>query len=236
MGSDADKGLTACRKLFERISNNECERSWFEREEPVRTRDLDAYYIDQTEVTNAQYQKCVADGACDPPAGASSNTQNEYYGNSQYEDYPVIYVSWHDAQAYCEWAERRLPTEAEWEKAARGEKGLTFPWGKAFVRNRLNFCDVNCVSTWNNPNYDDGYKETAPVGSYPAGASPYGVLDMSGNVWEWVADRYGGDRGLRGGSWYSAGNFTRAAGRSGKPPDRKSGDIGFRCARSAASP
>jgi formylglycine-generating enzyme required for sulfatase activity len=170
-------------------------------ERPVHTVYLDAFHIDRTEVANAQYQACVEAGACDAP----SNTT--YYDNSNYAQHPVVHVSWDDADAYCRWAGKRLPTEAEWEKAARGTDGRRYPWGNS---------EPDC----NKANYNDCVGLTTEVGSYPAGASLYGVLDMAGNVWEWVADWYdpgyysqsptrnppGPDSGelrvLRGGSWY----------------------------------
>ena len=146
-------------------------------ERPRRTIYLDAFWIDQTEVTNNMYARCVAEGACTLPHSPGSQTRPQYYGNPAYDNYPVIYVDWRQAKAYCSWAGRRLPTEAEWEKAARGLDGRPYPWGETLPESSL----LNYASTLG---------DTAPVGSYPDGASPYGALDMLGNVWEWVSDCY----------------------------------------------
>lgn len=247
MGSDADKGMTECQKLYEPFADEKCRRKWFKNEEPEHEVYVDAFWIDKYEVTNTQYQKCVADGVCELPDRIDSYKRDNYYENPQYNNYPVIHVSWYYAQTYCEWAGRRLPTEAEWEKAARGTEGLIYPWGNTFNGERLNFCDRKCEGDWANSNYDDSYTDTSPVGSYPSGASPYGALDMAGNVWEWVADQYevypGGDssssitfgrnpRVLRGGSWIDEGDVCRAAKRSGNIPNEAYYIIGFRCARS----
>jgi formylglycine-generating enzyme required for sulfatase activity len=246
MGSDADVALAECQKF-----QLECQRSWFEDEEPVRRVTLDAFYIDQYEVTNARYAACVEAGACDPPAETSSWTQESYYGNPEYDDFPVIYMSWEQARSYCEWRGDRLPTEAEWEKAARGTDGRIYPWGNTFEGNRLNFCDTNCYESWANKDYDDGYADTAPVGSYPNGVSPYGMYDMAGNVWEWVADWYDADyyatapshnppgpddgerKVVRGGSWYLHDYGARSATRLTNEPGRQSIPNGFRCAADA---
>lgn len=218
-------------------------------EKPQHTVYLDGFWIDRTEVTNKMYALCVGAGSCQPPSGTKSFTRNSYYRDLQYDDYPVIYIAWNGAKAYCEWAGRRLPTEAEWEKAARGTDGRIYPWGDSFDGTRLNFCDSSCSFDWAYKPVSDGYADTAPVGSYPDGASPYGALDMAGNVWEWVADWYdsryysnsptvnptGPSSGqglvLRGGSWYYVAQFARVAARLG-PSRLPYYAIGIRCARS----
>ncbi len=208
---------------------------------------LDTYWIDQTEVTNEQYASCVASGACARPANIYSLSRESYYDNLQYADYPVIFVSWNQAAAYCVWAERRLPTEAEWEKAASGSNEHIYPWGNTFDGTLTNYCDINCQWAWRDDSYDDGYFDTSPVGDYPGGASMYDILDMVGNVYEWVADWYepysrdsltnptgpdsGVDRIMRGGSWGDDPAHVRSAVRSPINPDNWMDFIGFRCAR-----
>jgi formylglycine-generating enzyme required for sulfatase activity len=138
--------------------------------------DLDAFWIDQTEVSNAQYQLCVAAGACTPPASNSSETRTGgYYGSETYAAYPVVFISFSQAEEYCRWVGGRLPLETEWEKAARGTSGYDYPWGNSPPEpDYVNFHYLN--------------PDTVAVDSYPAGASPYGVLNMAGNVSEWAYD------------------------------------------------
>ena len=206
-------------------------------EKPVHTVYLDGYWIDQTEVTNAMYAICVATGECTRPSRTSSYKRDSYYGNSQYDDYPVIYVDWQQAQDYCRWTGRKLPTEAQWEKATRGTDERTYPWG-----------DKSPTDTLVNYNYSIG--DTMEVGYFSYGASPYGALDMAGNVHEWVADWYAPDyyqnspinnpesptsgdyRVLRGGFWGSDTGLIRSASRSWLSPSLTSYSVGFRCSSS----
>lgn len=229
-------------------------------EQPQHDVYLDAYFIDKTEITNSMYQNCVEDGKCDTPYST------EYYDDPEFAEHPVSFVSWVDAKAYCEWVGRRLPTEAEWEKAAIWDAELNeqrvYPWGNEYDCAVGNFDDELALDASimpNTPEGCDGFIRTAPVGSFPAGASPYGVLDMGGNVWEWVHDAFlevdpltttvtnyyaisprenpqGVDpsltdyRVVRGGSWSTLFGFGRGAYRLWYGLDDAYDDIGFRCA------
>lgn len=214
-------------------------------ERPVHTVYLDTFYVDMFEVTNGRYRLCVEAGACLPPANNGSFTRASYYDDLAFDDYPVMYVSWEMAQGYCAWRGTDLPTEAQWEKAARGTDGRTYPWGEGIDCQRANYYrqeEVEFVGCAN---------DTTRVGSYENGQSPYGAYDMTGNVWEWVADWYsesyylesppenplgpetGRERVVRGGSWQFSDYSVRAAGRYWFNPSNALENVGFRCARDA---
>jgi eukaryotic-like serine/threonine-protein kinase len=144
---------------------------------PAHDVTLDAFWMDQVEVINGMYGLCVQAGVCRPPVKLNSDNRGDYFGNPEFQDYPVIQITWYDANAYCQWAGRRLPTEAEWERAARGDDMRTYPWGGEPPNEQ-------------NSNANNTVGDVTRVGSYADGASPFGALDMAGNVWEWVADYY----------------------------------------------
>jgi len=237
---------------------------------PQHTVYLDSFFIDKTEVTNAIFEQFVIETNYQTDAEKSGKSyafvNNDWYlvsgadwrhpfgpssDISGLDDHPVIHVSWNDAVAYCEWAGKRLPTEAEWEKAARGTAGTTYPWGNdPPAGNLVNYADSNTNFDWSVRSVNDGYKYTAPVGSYPDGASPYGLLDAAGNVWEWVADWYGKEyysqspesnpqgpttgtiRVMRGGAWDDLISGIRSSYRAAYAQTNTNGDTGFRCASS----
>jgi len=185
---------------------------------------LASFWIDIYEVTNIQYRGCVAAGVCNEPEDL------RFFDDERFADHPVVYLSWYDASDYCQWQKKRLPTEAEWEKAARGDEGNLYPWGDSLYLDKLNANNQNMGTT--------------PVGNYPAGASPYGVFDMAGNVWEWVEDWYeaypGSDfqsdlfghkyKVVRGGSWNHPAEDARSTQRDMAHPERAIRVVGFRCA------
>jgi formylglycine-generating enzyme required for sulfatase activity len=192
-----------------------------EDERPARKVTLKAFSIDRTEVTQGDYAACVAATRCKAPPHPAAAADPKL---------PMTGVDWNDAQAYCRFAGARLPSEAEWEKAAHGEDGREYPWGN----------DADCArGNWGSfegegPCAGKNPGRPVPVGQYPAGASPYGVLDLGGNVWEWVADKYDEDpkrRVVRGGSCCSYFVGPRAANRNAWAPQHRDGDLGFRCAR-----
>jgi len=248
MGSTRDMRLYAkelCDQYGAGTALGSCSLTAFADESPAHPVTLSSFWIDRTEVTNGQYRLCVVAGACLPPVDLSSFTRGQYFADPAYDDYPVIWVTPGMAEAYCAWTGARLPTEAEWEYAARGPESLLFPWGNEFDQTRLNYCDAGCDGI-SDPSYDDGYPDTAPVGSFPSGVSWVGALDMAGNVREWVADWYGyyrpdaltdprgpasGESRIpRGGSWYDRPDDTRSANRGANTTDYTRHKVGFRCA------
>jgi formylglycine-generating enzyme required for sulfatase activity len=217
-------------------------------ERPQREIHLDGYWIDQTEVTNAMYAAFLNDMGNQREAGvrwlttSKARVRHPLFGRwrsgAGFEQHPVTGVTWFGAQAYCEWAGRRLPTEAEWEKAARGTDGRTYPWGEGIQCRLANI--TSCT----------GSERTVPVESLPDGASPYAALHMAGNVAEWVADWYLDDsyaempdrnprnevgsavKVVRGGSWSDDARAARAAARGSAVVGATSTAVGFRCALS----
>jgi formylglycine-generating enzyme required for sulfatase activity/tRNA A-37 threonylcarbamoyl transferase component Bud32 len=224
-------------------------------EQPVHTVALDAFWLDQTEVTNAQYATFLNERGNQEEGGVTwldiedGDCQIEKSGDtfqpeSGYGVHPVIEVSWYGAAVYCEWTGGRLPTEAEWEYAARGPEGFVYPWGDSWQPGLANCDEDDC---------EDGFEYTAPVGSFPEGASWVGALDMAGNVWEWVADWYdaeyyarsprenptgpedGDYRVQRGGSWGNSVDVSRCGYRRWDDPWGRDFDWGFRCVRTSPS-
>ncbi|MBI2571766.1 MAG: SUMF1/EgtB/PvdO family nonheme iron enzyme [Candidatus Schekmanbacteria bacterium] len=219
MGCDGTQGSWSC----------------YSQEAPVHAVNLDAYYIDTYEVTAAEYKGCVDGGGC---TGASTGGSCTYNVGGK-ETHPINCVDWNQATAYCSWSGKRLPTEAEWEKAARGTDQRIFPWGNAAPDcTYANFYNFGyCVGA------------TTPVGSYPERVSPYGAFDMAGNVWEWVSDWYdsgyygqspyqnpsgpssGSNRVRRGGALTVDAAQLRSAYRDKSLPTAWYASVGFRCAR-----
>ena len=257
MGNDAaevDRFVEGCQK----VGHPSC-KQWGNRETPRHRVFLDAFHIDRYEVANALFERFIRATSYQTTTEREGNGRvfRQKDGKWQFEnvngaawrtpsgpgtsapsDHPVVQVSWHDADAYCRWAGKRLPTEAEWEKAARGTDGRRYPWGEDWDAAKANGTKAA--------------QAMARVGAYPAGASPYDVHDMAGNVIEWVADWLeesyyqrssdrnpkgpdsGSTRVLRGGSWFNFPIHLRAALRYARPPDYRGNDVGFRCARGAS--
>ena len=204
-------------------------------EKPVHEVYLDAFYIDKYEVTNTLYKACVDSGTCAPPQITASSTRPNYYGSAEFDNFPVIYVDWNRAKTYCEWRNSKLPNEAQWEKAARGTDNRLYPGGANLDRTLAN--------------YENFSGDTTAIGNYKDSMSPYGVYDMAGNVWEWVADWYsdtyyqkspssnplgpeaGQYRVLRGGAWISYRPFLRSTERAASVASTFTSSIGFRCAQ-----
>jgi sulfatase modifying factor 1 len=242
MGSDEAEVLAALADCVREAYGHRCSPTLFNNETPRHVVQLSSFWIDRFEVSVADYERCVGAGRCGP---RPSSEATQRFDRS---DYPVSRVSWNDAVAYCSFRGARLPTEAEFERAARGSSDRRYPWGNLFnvwASNHGRF-------GWDVTDAADGHAELAPVGSYPAGATPDGVYDLAGNVAEWVADRYaptyestegrdprgpgvGGSnlRVVRGGSYAQARFRLRGAARAFAEPGERRSTLGFRCARSA---
>lgn len=239
MGTDADQ-IPELLKSEKRYFP-EAEASWFENETPRHKIRLDAFYMDIYEISNVQYKEFIEKTGFHTPL---------YWNTSNFvPNHPVVGVSWHDAMAYAKWAGKRLPTEAEWEYAARG--GLAkkkYPWGDAEVNGkRANFADKTANLNWSNKNVSDGHEYTAPVGDFPPNG--YGLYDMAGNVFEWCSDWYdasyyakspeynptgpisGTMRVTRGSSWSYPPNRMQVSRRIEKHPTSMLDYVGFRCAK-----
>lgn len=250
---EVDRVIEECKRAGDLESR--CQ-AWYEGELPASTVRLEAFYLDRYEVTTALFEQFVTttrrrttaeeQGSGFVPIekdgkwqlvdvmGAAWRTPSGP-GSRAHADHPVVQVSWHDALAYCTWAGKRLPTEAEWEYAARGTEGRRYPWGDAWDAARVN---GNMT-----------VKTTMPVGSYPGGVSPLGIHDLAGNVWEWTSSLYrpypyaandgredltaGGDRVRRGGSWGDLPRGLRSACRGRYGPAVRFNALGLRCAQDA---
>ena len=200
-------------------------------EKPAHTVPLEAFEIDLFEVTNADFAKFVEETGYQTGAEQAGEAGWRAYAEGK-DNHPVVKVTWNDANAYCEWAGKRLPTEAEWEKAARGTDGRTYPWGNEWDPAKAN-------------TKESGFRGTVAVGSFAEGVSPYGVFDMAGNVWEWTADWYQAYPGstyqseyfgekfkvTRGGGWFQEEKLVTTFNRSATDPSAANDDLGFRCAR-----
>lgn len=216
-------------------SERSCSGELFLVETPDHEVSVPAFRIDRTEVTVAAYGRCVQAGMCASPLAFAGDTR--FDGPAQ----PVVGVSWDDAAQYCAWTGGRLPTEVEWERAARGAAARTFPWGETWNPSLSNHGKFDVTGGFS-PDDRDGFRYTAPVGSFPDGASPYGVLDLAGNVAEWVEDFFEDYdeprppvtpriyRVLRGGAWTAPAPYQRGAARTGALPNYQGMDVGFRCA------
>jgi formylglycine-generating enzyme len=227
MGSNEAEVLSALVRCRRETLAERCDETTFMSETPQHNVRVSGFWISRTEVTVAEYGRCVARGRCSPPSFEDGTAR------FQKPSFPVTLVTFDDARRYCAFRGGRLPSEAEFERAARGAGGRVYPWGTAFHGRLANHGRLGVDTT----DASDGFAELAPVGSFPDGATPEGVLDLAGNVAEWTADAfapaYGAptvpERAVRGGNYESAAPFLRGAARSSRPPETREPSLGFRC-------
>lgn len=256
MGALADSLADECATFREG-----CRPEWFAASEPVHSVLLGRYYIDAHEVTNEAFvtfmnesggePACLDQTCLDVEESRIVEEGGAFSVAEAFLNHPVTGVTWYGAAAYCAWRGARLPTEAEWERAAawddQAEVAFQYPWGNTFDGANVNYCDSSCDEPQADDNYTDGYGETSPVASIEGGLSLSNIYDMAGNVWEWVGDWYdpgyyarspetnptgpeeGEEKVVRGGSWFDTGNFTASAIRFPSAPDNADKTIGFRC-------
>lgn len=234
---DVDYALWLCLEDWRGLAPEACPEELFIEEAPQQRVWISAFGMDRTEVTHAAWRRCVVANRCPPPRVSDADERLAA------ADYPVVGVTWAEAAGYCEFAGGRLPTESEWERGARGIDRRRFPWGRHY-----NPALANHGRAPRRTDTADGYGFAAPVGSYPAAASPFGLVDMAGNAWEWTADRWapdayldgdrvdprgpatGGERIVRGGSWRFPAYALRVTNRARLGEGDSWPDVGFRCA------
>lgn len=268
MGSTAQQ-IKDAGELCKKYDKN-CDVAGYNNESPQSLITTSAFWIGVTEISNSQFRQFTDDAGYSTQSywtesGWKWRNDNDIHqpaclsdSNLNLDNHPVVCITWYEAMAYVAWLkaktglEVRLPSEAEWEKAARGKDGLIYPWGDTFDGSRMNYCDSNCLNVWKEMSTNDGYAKTAPVGSFLADVSPYGALDMAGNVWEWNSTAWGGCNSnpgysypylagdgredpnvegchlLRGGSWGDSPNYVRSAARNWGPPTDQFDSTGFR--------
>jgi len=227
IGSSEEEAWAAVWRCKREPLGQRCDETTFASELPLHSQQVAGFWISRTEVTVADYGRCVAAGRCGP-AGYEGGAQR-----FQRPNLPVTLVTFDDASRYCGFRAGRLPTEAEFERAARGPARRLYPWGKSFLGSLANHGRLGVDPT----DSSDGFAELAPVGSFPAGATPEGILDLAGNVAEWTSDAFAPgydlpattERSVRGGHYADAAPFLRGAARLGKPPDTREPTLGFRC-------
>jgi formylglycine-generating enzyme required for sulfatase activity len=227
MGSSEQEVLAALVRCKREPLADRCDESTFENETPPHRDSVAGFWMARTEVTVAQYARCVAVGRCSP-AGFEGGALR-----FQRSAYPVTFVTFEDAKRYCAFRGGRLPSEAEFERAARGAPRRAYPWGQSYHGKLSNHGRLGVDTT----DASDGFAELAPVGSFPDGATPEGILDLAGNAAEWSADAFtpdygspaGSDRAVRGGSFMSSAAFVRGAARAGKASETREPTLGFRC-------